>query len=273
MKDFDLKYAVLNVIVFFILFSGCRSPEKGMILYSDFETGASDLSGNGYDGVCHGAALSDDAAVGGHSLYFDGVDDYVEYPSDIVYFRGAYTISIWVKWRECRLWNRILDFNQDAPMSGNAVTFLIGALGPGMEGLDLWFDQWVMSEGAPVESIVDQFSRPGEASLGYTVQTGKWDHYAIVYQPDADTPIGSVRNGKGLTVPYRGKVTFYLNGVKHSQSYRCLEPQNVPTRANWLGRSRFAEDPYFNGWMDDFRIYGRSLSDEEIMQLYNINDL
>lgn len=27
------------------------------------------------------------------------------------------------------------------------------------------------------------------------------------------------------------------------------------TRQNWLGRSQYPADPYFNGLMDDFRIY------------------
>lgn len=38
--------------------------------------------------------------------------------------------------------------------------------------------------------------------------------------------------------------------------------------ANWLGRSRFAADPFFKGWMDDFRIYDRILSPKEVSALY-----
>lgn len=253
-------------------FSGCSRPEKGPVLYCDFEKDASDLSGNALHGIMHGAVLSDDSAVGLSSVYFDGEDDYVEFPSDKVYFDGDYSISIWVKWNMCKLWDRILDFNQDEPMSGNAVTFLAGVSGKGMKGTDLWFDQWVMSGGSAVESIVDQMARPGEASLSHTIPVGEWEHYVIVYDSQAENEIGTVRNRKGLDVPYEGKVTFYLNGVKHSESYRCLKPQHVATTANWLGRSRFAVDPYFNGWMDDFRLYDRCLSEQEINKLYKSNE-
>lgn len=36
---------------------------------------------------------------------------------------------------------------------------------------------------------------------------------------------------------------------------------------NWLGRSQFANDAYFEGALDEFRIYSRSLSEGEIRYL------
>ncbi len=36
---------------------------------------------------------------------------------------------------------------------------------------------------------------------------------------------------------------------------------------NWIGKSRFAADPYLQGQIDDFRIYGRALTDAEIKAL------
>jgi hypothetical protein len=33
---------------------------------------------------------------------------------------------------------------------------------------------------------------------------------------------------------------------------------------NFLGRSQFAADPYFAGLIDDFRVYRRALSPEQI---------
>jgi hypothetical protein len=40
------------------------------------------------------------------------------------------------------------------------------------------------------------------------------------------------------------------------------------TSQNWLGRSQFITvDPYFNGSLDDFRIYNRALSESEVRYL------
>ena len=38
------------------------------------------------------------------------------------------------------------------------------------------------------------------------------------------------------------------------------------TSNNWFGRSEFT-DPYFNGSLDDFRVYRRALSQEEVVAL------
>lgn len=253
-----------------LIFSGCNTVNNGLIIHSNFEPGENESE----ESPCwtlHGAVLSDDSIVGHGSIYFDGVDDYVEYPKDRIYFDGDYSISVWVKWKDCKMWNRIMDFNQDAPMSGNAVTWLIGRPAQGSEN-SLWFDQWVTYEGQAVESIVDQMTSPGEAYLGYDVKLDRWDHYVIVYDSSVDNPLGVVRNKKGLNVPYEGKVTFFLNGEKMGESYRCLKPQPISTSCNWLGRSRFAPDPFFNGWMDDFRIYDRKLGKKEINALYDLRN-
>ncbi len=39
------------------------------------------------------------------------------------------------------------------------------------------------------------------------------------------------------------------------------------TSQNWIGRSQFAADPYFNGSIDEFRIYRNALGAEQITAL------
>lgn len=252
---------------------GCcknSSLNKGLVIHSDFEKDATDASANHFDGKLVGAVLSDDAVVGKKSVYFDGVDDYVEYPAGNVYFEGDYSISVWVKWETCKMWARILDFNQDAPMSGNAVTWLIGRPERGTEN-NMWFDQWVQYDGKAVESILSQRNvSPADAYVGHNVSTGVWEHYVLVYDSSAENPNGVQPNTKGENVPLEGVVTLYVNGQKAGENTHCLKPQHVATVANWLGRSRFAADPYFNGWMDDFRLYDRKLDEKEVLSLYKL---
>ena len=181
-------------------------------------------------------------------------------------------MSIWVKWETCKMWDRILDFNQSEPKGGNAVTWLVGRAASGTKN-NMWLDQWVMYEGRAVESILDQrHSTPADAYLGYNIVPGYWDHYVVVYDSAAPNPHGVQKNTYGENVPLEGVVTFYVNGQKVGVNTHCLKPQPIPTVANWLGRSRFAADPYFNGWMDDFRLYDRKLSEEEILALYDLGN-
>jgi len=40
------------------------------------------------------------------------------------------------------------------------------------------------------------------------------------------------------------------------------------TTNNWLGRSQYTSDAYFNGSMDDFRIYNKALTGTQIAEIY-----
>ena len=244
---------------------------EGLVLHADFEGDASDRSANRYNGVLHGATITNDAIVGSHAVYFDGVDNYVAFPENQIYFSGDYAISVWCKTESLALWSRILDFNQDEPMSGNAVTWLIGRPATGTEG-NLWLDQWVIHNGIAVESILNQRATPADAYLNYNIAANEWLHLVVVYDSVAENPLGVQKNTKDEDVPLEGVVTLYVNGEKKGVNIHCLKPQPRPTVANWLGRSRFAPDPYYKGWMDDFRIYNRVLTETEIHDLYQLRN-
>jgi len=244
---------------------------EGLVLYADFEGDASDRSPNQYNGVLHGAIITNDAVVGKQAVYLDGKDDYIAFPENNIYFSGDYAISVWCKMESLDLWSRILDFNQDKPMSGNAVTWLIGRPAKGTEG-NLWLDQWVMHNGIAVESILNQRATPADAYLNYNIVENEWLHLVVVYNSATENPLGMQKNTKGEDVPLEGMVTLYVNGEKKGVNVHCLKPQSVATVANWLGRSRFSPDPYYKGWMDDFRIYNRVLSEDDIRDLYNLRN-
>ena len=48
-----------------------------------------------------------------------------------------------------------------------------------------------------------------------------------------------------------------------------LRPSSIGNTANnWIGKSAFTPDPYFDGLVDDFRVYNRALTAAEITALY-----
>ena len=62
---------------------------------------------------------------------------------------------------------------------------------------------------------------------------------------------------------------LYLDGeLVDDNTSGYLDPSDLGnTDQNWLARSQYSADPYFDGTLDDVRIYDRVLSDEEITQL------
>ena len=61
---------------------------------------------------------------------------------------------------------------------------------------------------------------------------------------------------------------LYFNGVivwtKTGRSY----PNAIIRTKNYIGKSDFASDAYFNGAIDDFRYYNRLLSPSEVLNIY-----
>ena len=250
-----------------LLISHSALSQNGPILHVSFDKNGTDHSSNGRHGSLHGCTISSEAKVGGGSVLLDGQDDYISFPAD-VYFTDSYSISLWAKPLNAEQWTRFMDFNQDEPQTGNAITWLIGRKD---SGNNMWFDQWVMHDGKAVESILDfNKTEPADAYLDYDVSIGEWHHFVITYQPDTLITEPFPKNINGEEVPIQGLVRLYVDGSLKSTSKLCLKPQSVPTTANWLGRSRYAADPYYHGFLDDFRIYDRKISHQEVVSLYEL---
>jgi hypothetical protein len=120
-----------------LLWCANAQTTNGLIAKWSFNNGnANDEIGTN-DGTVTGASLSTDRFGNPNMAYdFDGVDDYISFPSDI-YFDGAFTVSAWANIRTVQSWCRLLDFgngsNSDNVLlafsgasSGNFVAEVIG---------------------------------------------------------------------------------------------------------------------------------------------------
>jgi len=166
---------------------------------------------------------------GNFALKFDGVNDYVELPKGF-YDPNYATFTFWVY--------------QDSYKAGKAHIGGDWQLDPDKRGLDFLF---VDSNRLRVELMVNGqwFDTPVNS-----VTWGKWFHIAVTADKDI------------------GKVKVYINGTfiyDYSPTFP-ISTQSFPYR---LGR-RGAElkDEFWNGLIDEVRIYNRALSPTEISEHY-----
>jgi uncharacterized protein YneF (UPF0154 family) len=65
----------------------------------------------------------------------------------------------------------------------------------------------------------------------------------------------------------------FLDGKLHRTLNDQFYPSNIIRKNNYLGKSNWPNDPYFNGIISDFRVYNRILSVDEISDIYNFKEM
>ena len=70
------------------------------------------------------------------------------------------------------------------------------------------------------------------------------------------------------TIDATGIWTFYLNGAQVI-SAKMGYPDYVARKFNYLGRSGFNGDPYFNGAIDEFYVFDYAITPAQVLALYN----
>ncbi|HEY8937189.1 MAG TPA: LamG-like jellyroll fold domain-containing protein, partial [Cyclobacteriaceae bacterium] len=156
--------------------------------------------------------------------------NYVSLPSGIVSSLTNFTISVWVKPTTITNWMRLFDFGS------GTTNYMFFAMSTGST------PRYAIRTPSVGEKVIN-------SSVALT--TGKWSHIAI-------TQSGST-------------AMMYINGVVvGSNTAMTLSPSSLGnTTLNYIGKSQFSNDPYLNASVDDFRIYGRSLTASEISSVMN----
>jgi fibronectin type 3 domain-containing protein len=163
----------------------------------------------------------------GNAVNLDGIDDHLALPAGLVSRLSDFTIATWINPTVNSAWARAFDFGTDT----SNYMFLCPVSGGGTLRFAI------------------KTTSSSELQLNTTsLSAGIWTHVAVTVS--------------GTTA------TLYVNGIAAAtNTAMTLRPVNLGTTTrNYLGRSQFA-DPYFNGKLDDFRIYSRALSLAEINKL------
>ena len=162
-------------------------------------------------------------------LRFDGIDDYIELPDGFRDFSGGLTVSFWAYPLSVDDWARFIDFGNGST-SDNIVFARYGTTN------DLSF------------GIYDGGNDIGKVRASNVIELNKWQMFTA-------------------TMNSLGYVRLYKNGVFINKG-RIAVPRVIDRTENFIGKSNWS-NPYFNGGMDDFGFWDRTLTSTEIASMYN----
>jgi hypothetical protein len=199
------------------------------------EGNVNDDSGNGYDGTSEDTLFYDDA-IGdlGRALSFDGIDDYIDLPiGSLIAGLSDITVATWVDFaNNGNSWQRLFDFGNSSSTGYMFLCPSTGTSGPMRVAItaDTGSNEWVIDADS-------------------ALPTG-WHHVAVVIDSATMT------------------MTLYLDGTVVADGATETLPRDLgQTTQNWLGRSQYTADLYFQGLLADFGIYSRALSEGEVRYL------
>jgi hypothetical protein len=192
----------------------------------NFQSDARDDNGQYYGLLQNGASIQNDP-VHGHVLNLSGTNQYVQLPPGVGFARTFIAV---VKWNGGNAWQRIFDFGYD--------TTKYVMLTP-LSGDSAGVLRCDIRATTPI-SATQIIRAPAPLS------TNVWTQVAVTF------------DGQNGTIYVNGSPVVTSNNI-------TLSPLNVEAQTNHLGRSKFIADPYFNGQLASFRVYGRALSAAEIV--------
>jgi len=193
-------------------------------------TTAVDASSHGQDGTLIGGASWGDGRNGGRALLLDGQTGHLALPAGVVSDLGDFSIALWVYWNVEATNTRVFDFGSSD--IGYAALIPRDAQGR-------------------LRFLITGTTYFGEQSIsaGSALPTGRWVHVAVTL---------SGTHG-----------TLYVDGAAagSSDSIVFAPFQLGSTTQNWLGRSQYAADPFFNGRLQDLRLYAGALTAAQVAAL------
>jgi hypothetical protein len=224
-------------------------PTQGLIVYYPCEQASAggttlpDQSGNNHDATLTGATGFATGQVGDALVLTatNGVDGgasggYATLPTGIVAGATDITVSAWFRITTTLSFQRVFDFGTSSATSS------MYFMPRNVNGLPQFSIRLWPEAGAEIKQDL--------IATGTTIAVNTWHHVAVVL----DAAGGHL----------------YLDSVPVVNSTTMtLRPSDLGAMPNnWIGRSEFATDPYFDGMIDEFRIYTRALTAAEVALLF-----
>lgn len=206
----------------------------------NFASNANDLIG-----TAHGV-LSGGAAIAGGELVLNGSSAFVDLPNNLVTGFTSITIEMWVTDNGSGSWARLFDFGNSTGGEGgqgSGTQYMFLSLPSGYGNLR---GAYTVAGGGAAEQLLEW--------SGGRPPVGQKTH--IVWATD-----GLLQRGR-----------LYVNGVQvGANDAMSLTPAALgPTVNNWIGKSQWSADAYFNGRFDELRIYKMALPPAKVIEHYQL---
>jgi len=228
------KFTIVIGILFLQLSLFAQIPTNGLIGHWSFTGNALDESGNGNNGTVNGATLTTDRFGNENSAYsFDG-NDWIEVSDNnsLHFTTNEITVSVW--------------FKKSSLTTGEVILQKQSGIGSTQSGINLGFTAntleiaGIVGAGAPLNLTISNSSE---------FINSEWHHFVYTF----------VNVTGSIFVDNLEIATSVVDGsFLGNNTENLIFGYGLPLN-NW----------FYNGELDDIRIYNRVLTEEEITSLYN----
>ena len=199
---------------------------------------AKDLSGYGNDGTLNNIVWNSSCKVGG-CYNFDGSTSYIDMPDSVSNTSVDFTFSAWVYWKgpTSSPWQRIFDFGNGTIEADS--------------GKYMDMTPWSSGSVFMVEATTAGWNNKQTVMSSGGLPLNQWVHVALTLS--------------GTTA------TLYFNGAQNATGTISIDPKDLQAVNNVIGKTSKSGSTvqFFNGSIDQVRIYNYSLNANQVNQLYN----
>jgi hypothetical protein len=234
---------LIIIFSFLVCSASAQNITDSLLLYYPMNGNSNDLSGNNFHGTASGVtSVPDRYGVPNSAYYFDGVNDYIDFPlSNVLKPQFPLTIAFWTKLDILSMQKSIL-FNTDYVVNDYfGVTMNVNSLGY----LRIGFGGG--------NGFTNAGNRITFQATTAAIDTGIWYHLTGIIHSDTDMD---------LFINCIDALAIYDSGTGNTSiAYSNFAPGN-------LGRYDGAQLPsYYQGAMDEFMYWNRALTQAEISSL------
>ena len=211
-----------------------------LMAYYDFENDVQDNSGKGHHGTAFSNPGYTTGATGfGSAIKFDGVNEYVSLPiGSLIDSLDDITVTCWANFSNTGgSYQRLWDFGVATPADTDPNSYMFVTPRSGGTG--------------PLQFSITTGGNGAESSIqGPATLPSDWHHVAASIDSSTMT------------------MRLYQNGKLVAEGETSYLPSDLGvTDQNYIGRSQWDDDAYYNGAIDELRIYDRALSEGELLYL------
>jgi hypothetical protein len=181
-------------------------------------------------------------ATNGKAIDFDGVDDHVVLPTLTTNFSTGFSATFYADFGTAKTWGRVLDFG-----NGNQSNNILVSRSGGSN--DFWFEAY----GAPTSAALHDAITLGHCTVTDALLGGGWHHWAITF-------------ASGVCHIYKDNVEQNLTNTFAANS----NLNNISRTTNYLAKSNWTGDQFFDGAIGEISIYNKALSAAEVTANYNV---